>query len=107
VALTVVALRGGDLSQLRERYNVLVYVALGASVALDVWNCAALCWNLGRAGRQAKERGVMNAIMLWAIETGLATTAAAAVVLVCWVVWPSNGLWLCFFFIYSKREFVF
>jgi hypothetical protein len=104
VVLTVVSIQGGTLAQLRAKYDVVVYIALVVSVSVDIWNSAALCYYLKSKKTDQTTSGVVNSIVLWSIETGLATTVAAVLVLVCWSAMPNNGLWLCFFFIYSKRK---
>jgi hypothetical protein len=103
-AVTVIALKEPSILELRARYDALVYAALGVSAAVDIWNSAVLCYYLKTRRSDGGTRGAVNSIVLWSIETGLATTASAVAVLVCWTTMPDNYIWLGLFFVYSKRS---
>jgi hypothetical protein len=110
--LMTIILRGQTLYQIQTKYSGVVYASLSLSAALDLYNSAALCWYLRKAGGMGNgaemnpsTKGAVWSIALWAVETGLATTTGAFLVLICWATMPGNGLWLCFFFVYSKSQF--
>lgn len=84
-------------------YGYVFTMGLGSAVALDVFITMGLCHYL----RQSKSgfssmNDIIDSLVLYTVETGLATCVTTIVSLICWVTMPHNLIFLGLHFTISK-----
>ncbi|EJD44982.1 hypothetical protein AURDEDRAFT_124865 [Auricularia subglabra TFB-10046 SS5] len=86
VAGAVVSFHPGaaTILEFMDRFGWCMRGVFVASVAVDVWNTAALCIILARrrSGQLKATAAVIDRLIMWAVETGLVTSALAILMLV-------------------------
>ncbi|KAH8104756.1 hypothetical protein BXZ70DRAFT_1005263 [Cristinia sonorae] len=86
-----------------EKLQVVASVALGLGVATDILTSASLCYFLRnlRTG-YTKDDSLVNRLTLYAINTGILTSACSLTTLICYDTMPDNFIFMAFYFVLSK-----
>ncbi|KAI0761808.1 hypothetical protein BD413DRAFT_616797 [Trametes elegans] len=78
-------------------------LALGLGVATDVVTAAALCWFLrGLKTGYKRDDSIVNTLTLYAINTGVITSAISLSTLILYDLMPTNFIFMAFYFVLSK-----
>ncbi|EPQ59984.1 hypothetical protein GLOTRDRAFT_118447 [Gloeophyllum trabeum ATCC 11539] len=102
-ATTALMIKSGTFSAFRESYQWVFTLGLVTSVVVDVLVTLSLCHYLqtSRTGFSDMDQ-VIDTIMLYTINNGSLTCVSTIVSLICWLVMPTNLVYLGFHFAISK-----
>ncbi|KAJ7588252.1 hypothetical protein C8J56DRAFT_67317 [Mycena floridula] len=77
-------------------------ITLGLGVLTDVVIAAALCFYLKRLRNNYKRADMVTNLMVYAVNTGILTSAISASTLLCYNLMPTNFIFIGFYFVLSK-----
>ncbi|KAI0700150.1 hypothetical protein C8T65DRAFT_742210 [Cerioporus squamosus] len=78
-------------------------IALGLGMATDVITAAALCWFLRNLKTGfAKDDSIINKLTVYAINTGVISSAISLSTLILYDLMPTNFIFMAFYFVLSK-----
>ncbi|KAH7915480.1 hypothetical protein BJ138DRAFT_1141853 [Hygrophoropsis aurantiaca] len=88
-----------DLINLR----IIGSLSLGLGVVNDMFMAAALCYYLqGMRSSSSSADSLINSLTLYAINTGVLTSACSLTTLILYNFMPKNFVFMCFYFVLSK-----
>ncbi|RDX54173.1 hypothetical protein OH76DRAFT_1479203 [Lentinus brumalis] len=99
---TVKAIDIKSLAQVGE-LKFIGSIALGLGMATDVVTAAALCWFLRHLKTGfAKDDSIINKLTVYAINTGVISSAISLSTLILYDLMPTNFIFMAFYFVLSK-----
>ncbi|KAJ7788417.1 hypothetical protein B0H14DRAFT_261837 [Mycena olivaceomarginata] len=93
-----------SIQRLTAQWEWLIMVICAVGAATDVATTAALVTILvrQRSFAQKRTRALVDKLIVWAIETGLLTSASGIATLVCFALMPKNFIFLGMFVVLSR-----
>ncbi|KIP03353.1 hypothetical protein PHLGIDRAFT_130199 [Phlebiopsis gigantea 11061_1 CR5-6] len=86
-----------------DQYAYVFTMGLSSAVALDILITGGLCYYLRKSKSGFSSiNGIIDTLVLYTVETGLATCITTIIALVCWVTMPNNLIFLGLHFMISK-----
>ncbi|TCD70863.1 hypothetical protein EIP91_001171 [Steccherinum ochraceum] len=100
---TVEGFRVKSLTEV-DTLKVIGSLSLGLGVATDICTAAALCFFLRnlRTG-YSKDDSLINRLTLYAINTGVLTSACSLTALILYDIMPGNFIFMAFYFVLTKH----
>ncbi|KAI0742009.1 hypothetical protein C8Q80DRAFT_170298 [Daedaleopsis nitida] len=99
---TVRALDVKSLTQVGQ-LKTIGTIALGLGMATDVITAGALCWFLRNLKTgYSKDDSIINRLTIYAINTGVISSAFSLLTLVLYNIMPNNFVFMAFYFVLSK-----
>ncbi|RPD76685.1 hypothetical protein L226DRAFT_383286 [Lentinus tigrinus ALCF2SS1-7] len=91
-----------SLAQVGELKTIGI-IALGLGMATDVMTAASLCWFLRNLKTGfAKDDSIINKLTVYAINTGVISSAISLSTLILYDLMPTNFIFMAFYFVLSK-----
>ncbi|KAF8660987.1 hypothetical protein AX16_001509 [Volvariella volvacea WC 439] len=92
-----------DLTVFVQKFRWSFTMGLLISSILDILLTGFLCWLLMRSQKETSSLNhILDKLMLYAFENGSLTTAATVVSLLCWLIMPTNLIFMGLHFVISK-----
>ncbi|EKM51787.1 uncharacterized protein PHACADRAFT_262128 [Phanerochaete carnosa HHB-10118-sp] len=97
--------RGLKIASLLEidSLKVVGSLSLGLGMATDIVTAASLCWFLqGLRTGYSKDDSLVNTLSLYAVNTGVLTSAVSLSTMILYNIMPSNFIFIALYFVLSK-----
>jgi len=103
LAICILDFRAETISDFEARWGWTIPLSFSVAMSIDLLNSAALCYYLWKSPKMAPGmHHMIDKIMAWAIETGLATSFCVTLMLIFNLVKPNWGVWECIYVVYAK-----
>ncbi|KAF9259138.1 hypothetical protein L218DRAFT_990212 [Marasmius fiardii PR-910] len=100
-----VAVTSPNPFMIQTNYAWLITTVLGVKALFDVYAAGSLCWYLKRSLQEKpldSTAKLVKRISFWTIETGLITSVASIVVLICFQLMKYNYVWVAIYLSLTK-----